>query len=75
MGVKLSKEEEFLRTSEVVEELENYGIKLTEAGLRKYVREGFIPDSFVKLEKHGRKHFYYFKPEVVDYLVRKLRGF
>jgi len=72
MGMKLSKEEEFLRTSEVVKKLEKYGIKLTEAGLRKYVREGFIPGSFVKLEKHGRKHFYYFKPEVIDYLLEKL---
>jgi len=70
--MKLSKEEKLLKTSEVVNELESLGIKLTEAGLRKYVREGFIPNSFVKLEKHGRKHFYYFKPEVIDYLLEKL---
>ena len=70
--MKLSKEEKLLKTSEVVDELENFGIKLTEASLRKYVREGFIPNSFVKLEKHGRKHFYYFKPEVIDYLLEKL---
>jgi len=70
--MKLSKEGKLLKTSEVVNELESLGIKLTEAGLRKYVREGFIPNSFVKLEKHGRKHFYYFKPEVIDYLLEKL---
>jgi len=72
--MKLKKEEKLLKTSEVIEELENFGIKLSGAGLRKYVREGFIPNSFVELQKHGRKHFYYFKPEVIEYLVEKLRG-
>jgi len=62
----------FLRTSEVVKLLEERGLKITARTLRRYVQRKLIPKEMVKIEQRGLNVYYFFKPDVVNYLVSKI---
>ena len=66
------KVKEELSTPEVLEELEKHGIHLAKTTIYTWVERGYIPQDLVRIEKRMKRKFYYFKPEVVDYLVKKL---
>ena len=63
---------ELLTSFKVIEELEKRGYKISRTSLMKYVQKGYIPEDFILIERKLKRKFYYFKPEVVDYLVQKL---
>jgi len=70
--MQVGESEKLLMAREVVKLLEEKGIKLSETTLRRYLYRKIIPDKFIVYEKRGMRTYYFFKPEVVDYLVEKL---
>ena len=64
--------EKLLIAREVISLLKEKGIKLSESSLRRYIYKKFIPEKYIVSEKRGLKTYYYFKPEVIDYLLEKL---
>ncbi len=63
---------ELLRTKEVVELLRRRSVEVSDRTIVRYVREGFIPVEYVIIKRRGRRKYFLFKPEVVDYLEKKL---
>jgi len=61
-----------LSSLEVISELKKRGYNLSRTSLMKYVEKGYIPKRFYTIDKKMKRKFYYFKPEVVDFLVKKL---
>ena len=74
MQAKSLASEKLLIAREVIALLKEKGIKLSESSLRRYIYKKFIPEEYIVSEKRGLKTYYYFKPEVIDYLVEKLKG-
>ena len=74
MQAKSLASEKLLIAGEVIALLKEKGIKLSESSLRRYIYKKFIPEEYIVPEKRGLKTYYYFKPEVVDYLEEKLKG-
>ena len=68
------KVKEELKVQELLEELKKHGIHLAKTTVYTWVERGYIPENLVRIEKRIRRKFYYFKPEVIEYLVEKLRG-
>lgn len=66
------KVKEELSTPEVLKELKKLGIHLAKTTIYTWVEKGYIPQDLVRIEKRMKRRFYYFKPEVVNYLVKKL---
>ncbi|WP_164930894.1 hypothetical protein [Aquifex aeolicus] len=66
-------EEKLISLSELLEELNKKGIPITRSGIYYWILRGFIPQEYMHIKRlGGRKRLYYFKPEVVDYLLEKL---
>jgi len=63
---------DFLTSRKLSRFLSEKGINVSYRTILRYVREGFIPEDFYVVQRHGKRKFYYFKPEVVDFLVKKL---
>jgi len=61
-----------LTASELSKILEKKGVKVSYRSILRYAQNGFIPDKYVHIEKYGRRKLYYFKPEVIDFLIQKL---
>ncbi|MDQ7083081.1 MAG: hypothetical protein Q9N34_09195 [Aquificota bacterium] len=62
-----------MKSGEVLEkELERRNVKISRKALTNYVHKRIIPEDFVIIEKRGFRKYFYFKPEVVDLLERKL---
>ena len=68
------KVKEELKVQELLEELKKHGIHLAKTTVYTWVERRYIPENLVRIEKRIRRKFYYFKPEVIEYLVEKLRG-
>ena len=67
--------EELLNVDGLIGKLKEKGIEITRSGVYYWILKGVIPEEYIVLKKRGAKRkFYYFKPEVVDYLVEKLKG-
>jgi len=64
--------EGLLTIKDLKKELEGNGIDISYSGIYYWLKVRFIPTKFVIKKKRARKTLYYFKPEVVDYLVKKL---
>jgi len=64
------KENKLLTISELMDRLEKNGIKMSRPTLYKFLEETF-PEYVLKIKK-PKKVSYYFKPEVIDYLLEKL---
>lgn len=65
--------EELLNVDGLIGKLKERGIEITRSGVYYWILKGVIPEKYIVLKKRGAKRkFYYFKPEVVDYLVKKL---
>ena len=62
-----------LTVKELLEELRRNGVNISEPTLRRYIYKNLIPDSFVIKTKHGLVFRYKFKPETVEFLVKKLK--
>jgi len=65
-------ENKLLTVSELLDRLEKEGIKISRPTIYKFLKETF-PEYVLKIKK-PKKVSYYFKPEVIEYLVEKLRG-
>ena len=67
--------EELLNVDGLIDKLKEKGIEITRSGVYYWILKGVIPEEYIVLKKRGAKRkFYYFKPEVVNYLVEKLKG-
>ena len=66
------KVKEELKVQELLAELNKHGIHLAKTTVYTWVERGYIPENLVRIEKRMRRKFYYFKPEVIDYLLEKL---
>jgi len=66
------KVKEELKVQELLEELRKHGIHLAKTTVYTWVERGYIPENLVRIEKRMKRKFYYFKPEVIDYLLEKL---
>ena len=73
-NLEIMKVKEEMNVPELLKELERHGIHLAKTTIYSWVERGYIPKNLVRIEKRMRRKFYYFKPEVVDYLVEKLSG-
>jgi len=66
-------DEKLISLSELLKELNKKGILITRSGIYYWILKGFIPKEYIKIKRlGGRKRLYYFKPEVVKYLEKKL---
>lgn len=73
MSVKMG--EKLLNVDGLIEKLKEKGIEISRSGVYYWILKGVIPEEYIILKKRGAKRkFYYFKPEVIDYLVEKLKG-
>jgi len=61
-----------LSYKEVLERLEKRGIKMSRSALKYWRDKGFIPEQYYVIELHGTRKYFYYKPEVIDYIVRKI---
>jgi len=66
------KAKEELKIQELLEELKKHGIHLAKTTVYTWVEKEYIPKDLVRIDKRMKRKFYYFKPEVVDFLVKKL---
>ncbi|WP_164930908.1 hypothetical protein [Aquifex aeolicus] len=62
----------YLTSTQVLRELKERGIEISDRTLIRYVKRGFIPGELVRIKRRGLVNYYYFKPEVVDFLVQEL---
>jgi len=62
------KEPGYLTTTQVLEKLREKGIELSDRTLIRYVKRGLIPEKLIKIKRRGLVNYYFFKPEVVEYL-------
>lgn len=70
---KWNERRNFLTAFEVSKELERKaGISISPSSIRYYVQKSFIPQDLVVKQKKGKLFYYYFKPQVVDFLLEKL---
>ena len=61
-----------LRSGEVLRELERRKVRISRKTLARYVHDKIIPEDYVVIEKRGFRKYFFFKPEVIDYLEKKL---
>jgi len=66
------KVKEEITTPELLEELKKHGINVAKTTIYTWVERGDIPKEFVRIEKRMKRKFYYFKHEVIDYLLERL---
>jgi len=59
---------DYLTTTQVLEKLREKGIELSDRTLIRYVKRGLIPEKLIKIKRRGLVNYYFFKPEVVEYL-------
>ncbi|GAB6064935.1 hypothetical protein JCM9492_00270 [Aquifex pyrophilus] len=66
--------EELLNVDMLINKLKERGIEISRSGIYYWILKGVIPGKYVVPKKRGvKRRIYYFKPEVVDYLVEKLK--
>lgn len=63
----------YLSYREVLERLEEKGIKMTRAALKYWRDKGLIPKEYYIVEFHGTRRFFYYKPEVIDLIEEKVK--
>ncbi len=63
----------YLSYREVLERLEEKGIKMTRAALKYWRDKGLIPKDYYIVEFHGTRRFFYYKPEVIDLIEEKVK--
>lgn len=66
------KTDNLLTLKELHRELLKRDIDIAYNTLFHYIYRGDIPDEYIIVKKKGKKRFYYFLPEAVDYLVDML---
>jgi len=64
------KTKKFLRASDIRRVLKKKGFEISWFSLYKMLKQ--VPSEYVITRKRFKKTYYYFKPEVVDYLEKKL---
>ena len=62
----------WLKTNELLKELEKYGIIVARSTLSRWIKEGYIPPDYYETRQHGRSVWYYFYPETVDYIINNI---
>ncbi len=70
--MKVKETEQLLSTPELIEELKKRGIDISRVTLYFWIKNGKIPKSFYKVKKRLERKFYYFKPELVEFLTERL---
>lgn len=70
----LATEKDLLTSRKLSRLLSEKGINVSYKTILRYAKEGFIPKDFYLIQQHGKRKYYYFKPEVIDYLLEKLQG-
>jgi len=71
MVVKM--EENLINVDVLIKRLKEKGIEISRSGIYYWILKGVIPSEYIVPRKRGaRRKIYYFKPEVIDYLLEKL---
>ncbi|WP_164930889.1 helix-turn-helix transcriptional regulator [Aquifex aeolicus] len=68
----VKQEDKLLSTPELLEELKKRGIDISRVTLYFWIKKGKIPKKFYTVKKRLERQFYYFKPELVEFLTQKL---
>ncbi|RUM28016.1 MAG: hypothetical protein DSY32_04865 [Aquifex sp.] len=61
-----------MSTPQLLRELKKRGIDLNRVTLYYWIKHGKIPRNLYTVKKRLERQFYYFKPEMVDFLTQKL---
>ena len=70
--MKVKKGKELLSTPELLEELKKRGIEISRITLYFWIKNGKIPKGFYTVKKRLERKFYYFKPEIIEFLTQRL---
>ena len=66
------KTKELLEIGDVLKELESRGIEINRRTFYVWVKKGKIPSSYIIKKKSLDRVRYFFKPEIIEFLEKKL---
>lgn len=66
------KTKELLEIGDVLKELESRGIEINRRTFYTWVQKGKIPSSYIIKKKSLDRIRYFFKPEIIEFLEKKL---
>lgn len=70
--MKMKENQKLLSTPELLQELQKRGIDLNRVTLYYWIKHGKIPRNLYVVKKRLERKFYYFKPELIDFLTQRL---